>query len=274
MMGPKRGEKEIKDDQLHDSVVQLNATVMELQTRLDNSTTVNDIKHLTDAVERLSSKLDEMNVDTKLTELNNSIINIKDTLIENLVESNTKLTERVNNMEKKVTSMEKMVILTNQRSRENNIELSGIDDAVSDQKLQGVVKGILQKMDVECFDWDIQGCHRLPPRKGNSAKPTIVKFVNRKKPEEIMSRSKNLKNLDFRDLGLTSGNSIYVNINLSPAFKELNYFCRMLKKDGLVASVGSSHLHIKIKVSDQYFKINHVDDLKKLFPDRNFASRM
>ena len=45
-------------------------------------------------------------------------------------------------------------------------------------------------MEVECGELDIQGCHRLPTRKGSVTKPVIIKFLNRQKAEEILSKQK------------------------------------------------------------------------------------
>ena len=270
-MAPKKDKE--KEDQLHDSVIALTATVEKLQTRLDNLLP-DDMKDLKVAVDALSLKIDGMNIDSRLTELNDSITTMKDTVIKNLLENNTKLNVRVNVMETKITNLEKMVYLNNQRSRENNIELIGIDDSISDNNLQGVVEGIMNKMKIECFDWDIQGCHRLPLRKGSSSKPTIVKFVNRKKPELIMKCKKALKELDFTDLGLPTDSSIFANINLSPPFKELDYFCRMLKKDGLISNLDTTPTYIKIKVNGEFIRINHVNDLKTVFTQREFVSRL
>ena len=267
-MAPKKDKE--KEDQLYESVIALTATVENLKTRLDND----EMKDLKDAVDALSLKIDNMKIESRLTELNDSITIMKDTVIKNLLENNKKLNDRVYVIETKITSLEKSVFLNNQRSRENNIEFNGIDDSISDLNLQGVVEGILHKMEIECFDWDIQGCHRLPMRKGASTKPTIVKFVNRKKPEQIIKLKKVLKELDFTDLGLPIDSSIFANINLSPPFKELDYFCRMLKKDGLISNLETTHAYIKIKVNGDFIKINHVNDLKTAFPQREFVSRL
>ena len=89
-----------------------------------------------------------------------------------------------------------------------------------------------------------------------------------------MKLKKVLKELDFTDLGLPIDSSIFANINLSPPFKELDYFCRMLKKDGLISNLETTHAFIKIKVNGDFIKINHVNDLKTAFPQREFVSRL
>ena len=117
---------------------------------------------------------------------------------------------------------------------------------------------------------DIEGCHRLPMRKGCTNKPTIVKFVNRKLPESIMGRRRTLKDKNFNDIGLSSNSKIFVNINLSPAFKSLDYFFRKLKRDGMISSYITSHSMVKIKHDNRYHKIFHVNDLVELFPNVSF----
>ena len=57
---------------------------------------------------------------------------------------------------------------------------------------------------------------------------------------------------------------------LSPPYKDLDYFCRKLKKDGFITSCIASHAHIKIKHGERFLKINHVSDLKKVLPQMIF----
>ena len=45
--------------------------------------------------------------------------------------------------------------------------------------------------------YDIEGCHRLPVRKGNPGKPVIIKFVNRKSTEKAIENARNLENMDY-----------------------------------------------------------------------------
>ena len=67
---------------------------------------------------------------------------------------------------------------------------------------------------------------------------------------------------------------IFVNLNLSPMFKEMDFFCRKLKKEGEISSMSTSHANITIKVDNTFHKIFHLKDLSKLFPVENISSCM
>lgn len=273
-MAPKIDPKTISD---------LVENVEELTKRLDNFTNPDDsvvdsgnsvLKKLTEAVNKLSDTVEELNKKTTAnhTSLTNDIASIRNTVIKNLKESHTKLTVKVESMETKIIALETQLGSVAQRSRENNIEFQGIDNLIEDTVLEGTVIKLMSAMEIECFPWDIQGCHRLPARKGSLTKPVIVKFISRKKPELIVSnRSKLNCNLSHID-GLGSS-SIYVNLNLSPYFKRLDYFCRRLKKEGKVDFCSISHTNATIKFSEKYHKICHIQDLKELFPTDDFTSR-
>ena len=72
-------------------------------------------------------------------------------------------------------------------------------------------------------------------------------------------------------LGFPSDTITYVNLSLSPAFKSLDYHCRKLKKENLIADSNISRQMIKIKMLDNsYKKIMYINDLPELFTDREF----
>ena len=83
---------------------------------------------------------------------------------------------------------------------------------------------------------------------------------------------KELNSLDFSELGIS--NSIFVNINLCPAFKELDYFCRKLKREGKITSYQTSNTVIKIKKDNVYHKIYQIEDLRDIFPDDTFETKL
>ena len=269
-MAPKKDKE--KDDLL-ESVNQLTESVNKLNERFDNLATDTEFKKLNTLIVELTEKVDAFKYDEQLNELDKSITHIRDTLLNNVIASNKEMCNKLNHMEKKIVMLEKQVDLNAQRCRENNIELNGIGDEIVDTELEVTVINILKKINVECFDWDIQGCHRLPMRKGCFSKPTIVKFVNRKKPEEIMKNRKYFKDKDFVDIGLSTDTKIFANINLTPVFKELDYLCRNLKKQGKISKVNTTHTSVKIKLDERYVKICHIQDLRDLFKDMVFESK-
>ena len=266
IMGPK------KDAELYELVESLSNTVNALVKKIDDSTTDADIKKLSHSIASLTEEFCTLR-DNNLEEINKSILHIKDTLISNVVESNKKLYQKLNDAEERILKLEKTVNTNSQRSRENNLEFHGIDGCIDDSELETVVKGICNKLNVKVKLNDIVGCHRLPARRNQDCKPTIVKFLNRKKAEDVMKNRKNLKDMNFVDLGLPPNTKLYANLNLSPCFKEIDFFCRKLKTEGVLSMVDSSNRHVKIKFGERFYKLNHINDLRELFQDREFISR-
>ena len=113
----------------------------------------------------------------------------------------------------------------------------------------------------------------VPVRRNCSTKLTIIKFVCRKTAEDILRKREKFKDVDYTNIGIAEDTKIFAILNLSPAFKEPDYFCRMLKKDGLITNVDTSNRHVKIKHGDRYVKVGHVGDLRRIFKDREFKSR-
>ena len=85
----------------------------------------------------------------------------------------------------------------------------------------------------------------------------------------IIEKKKKLMDKEFTELGLPDDGEVYVNINLSPAFRSLDYFCRKLKKDTVIFTSFTSSTMVKIKLNEKglYEKITHINDLRSLFLD-------
>ena len=65
-------------------------------------------------------------------------------------------------LEERIISLEKSQDKSEQYSRRNNIELSGIPNDVPEDNLEKVVTDICHDSDVEIEPKDIEGCHHLP----------------------------------------------------------------------------------------------------------------
>ena len=130
--------------------------------------------------------------------LNESISNIKDTLIENLKVSNEKLQVRIGLLENRVNHLvneriekEKEIRATLQHSRLTQIIISGIPVDIEHTKLEATSIQILNKIkDYKIGTRDIEACHQL----GNN--DAIVRFVNRKDAEDCLLNRKNLRQLN------------------------------------------------------------------------------
>ena len=135
-------------------------------------------------------------MDSDISNLCNQISKLNDT-ISQLHSTNEKISDltvvkNVNaKLEERIISLEKSQAKSEQYSRRNNIELSGIPNDIPEDNLEKVVIGICHDSDVEIEPKDIDGCHRLPASRysRDSNKRVIVKFMNRKHLEAIFKKS-------------------------------------------------------------------------------------
>jgi hypothetical protein len=121
----------------------------------------------------------------------------------------------------------------NQYGRLENIEIGGIPTTVNDQQLQASVSEVLKKIDVNTTKNDFHAVHRL----GKEKKNTIVRFVNRKKADEVFKNIEKVKEADFS--AISGRGKIYINSNLTPEYKKLHYKLKLCKQAGRIANYGS-----------------------------------
>ena len=111
--------------------------------------------------------------------LDKEMLNLKDVIIKDLQVKNQRLRNKINNLEKKVMSLEENSNSLKQYGRRKNLEITGIPDDVDNQNLGEKVIEILDKTDINVSSKDIESCHQIGKSK-NSSKTTIVRLVNRK----------------------------------------------------------------------------------------------
>ena len=111
----------------------------------------------------------QMNIKSNITEqVNESVIGIKESIIDTLKEENKLLKRKVLKLEHKFSQSE---------AHTNNLEIQGIPSNVSDDAWKDKVINIFHLLNKNVNKNDIEDCHRL--RKA-VPKNTIVRFVNRK----------------------------------------------------------------------------------------------
>ena len=76
-----------------------------------------------------------------------------------------------------------------QYSRRECLEISGIPESISDYALEDKIQGVLRGIDVKVDTENIESCHRLKG-KGSKGK-VILKLSKRKDAEKIKSNKKN-----------------------------------------------------------------------------------
>ena len=119
----------------------------------------------------INNKLNETenNIKSSITkQVNESVIGIKESIIDTLKEENQLLKRKVLKLEHKFSQS---------KAHTNNLEIQGIPSNVSDDAWKDKVINIFHLLNKNVNKNDIEDCHRL--RKA-VPKNTIVRFVNRK----------------------------------------------------------------------------------------------
>ena len=95
-------------------------------------------------------------------------------------------------LEERIISLEESQAKSEQYSRRNSTELSGIPNDIPEDNLEKVVIDICYDSDLEIEPKDIEGCHCSPASRysRDPNKRVIVKFVNRKLTEANAKKQK------------------------------------------------------------------------------------
>ena len=116
--------------------------------------------------------------------------------------------------------------------RRNNIDIQGIPPQIPDEKLEEKVIEVSSAMNIAITKNGLEDYHRL----GKSSKSTIVRFVNRKHCNAILSKKFETSKIDKSKLGFESNVKLHVSENLTPYNQTLAWKCRELKKAGVIHS--------------------------------------
>ena len=122
---------------------------------------------------------------------------------------------------------------------------------------------------------DFEACHRLPKgRNKDIPSRTIVRLVNRRKCEEALRKRKKLK--DESLCNKLKVGRLYINESLCPYYRKIWYHCKCLFKEALVDRFWCDGV-MKISITEgndtNNHTIEHLDDLRKLFPGYDFDYR-
>ena len=128
-------------------------------------TRMQDLKESMNNLEKsiafISTKVDKIDsLDTKLesrlTEINDSLMNIKNVVIENLLKENKRLDGKINFLENKLKTTESQLHALESYCRRNNLEFEGIPSDIKDEDLEKTVIGICGSIGVDITDNDIE----------------------------------------------------------------------------------------------------------------------
>ena len=206
--------------------------------------------------------------------LTKSIDELKSTIIESLKQSNEILQMKFKALEAEVVALKKDQVeyvkqaeSSFQHGRLEQIIVSGIPESVSHEELENKCCSILNNIkSFQIGQRDIAACHRMG-KKGD----TILRFVNRKDAEDCLVNKKKLQDFDLESVGFTSDTQIFISENLSPYMSRLAYYCRILKRKGVIRKLTTFKGVIKILKSNdtesRYNVIQHKEDLARIFPN-------
>lgn len=205
-------------------------------------------------------------------EIKGEIIQLKNTIIANLVNQKKKLQSKVEFLEAKIETLEISSNNLQQYGRRNNLEISGIPDTIPSNELEDKAIEIFKAIDVDVEKSNIEACHRLGKKNtGTNSTKTIVRFVNRKYCKNALINRKKLRTIDTSTVGLNNCN-LFMNENLTPMNNTISYKCRVLKRSGLIHSTFTKDgvVHICKGEGDNPIKLQHENKLKELFPRFTF----
>ena len=178
-------------------------------------------------ISKLREELVE-NFKKSFTDIKNEMINLKEVIIKNPQNENKRLNdvEEIISLESKSNSVE-------QYGRQNNMEINGIPNSISDDNLESTVTNVLSKAtNVHVTADDIEACHGIVKSKANSKK-TIVRFINRKHCKCALVNRKKLKSFNSESIGLPNV-KLYFNENLTEYNNTLAFYGHKLKYAGLI----------------------------------------
>ena len=192
------------------------------------------------------------------------VLAIRNHVIGVLVKENRELRSRVQTLEGRMIKVEKQVNRNEQNSRKANFELDGIPESITQDQLAPNIVEIVNTISNEKITLnDVEACHRL--RTAKKPSPTIVK-MKRNHVEMIRKNKKNLMGIGNKVNSL-NGSKIFMNYNLSPSMRTIDFNARKLLKEKLVSGAWFSNSSVRIKCLDgRVINIDHEHDLFDSFP--------
>ena len=174
--------------------------------------------------------------------------------------SNTLLTTHVDKLEKKIIALEKGVISNNQYARNRQLELHRVPTTIPEKNLKKVVCSMLSLTGQNVQVCDLDKCHRL-----KNEESVIIEFKFRDKRDPVLMNRKFFKNnkKELTELGMDKA---ILTESLCKEYQELDYICRSLKRNKVIAETWffNGRLYIKHATEDERrVQITHISDLYK-----------
>ena len=139
--------------------------------------------------------------------------------------------------------------------------ISGFPDNCADTE-EMVIKR-LDKIECSVTKAEIASCHPLK-KKGQA----IVRFINRKTAEKVLSSRKKLRNINTSDMW--GENRVhYVSVNLSPEYLRFRWLAKKLKNRNIISDFGVAKYGVWIKrdSNDDRLHVEIEEDIANCLPD-------
>ena len=200
---------------------------------------------------------------------------IRDVIIQQLQEDNSKLKERVSCLEYQVIQLEIKINSLEQYGRRNNLEIEGIPTSISNDDLEKTAVAILNSINVNLDSSDVEACHRIGRSKDGKPKKTSIRIINQKFCKKALLNRKKLSSVAINDNEIQLKNKVFISENLTNYNNKIAFYYRKLTKASLVekcySSNGVVHFVTKDKWRDKATKVLHMNQLLELFPDFVFS---
>ena len=214
----------------------------------------------------ITEKVDILNTTLQTTSNNikNDVLAIREHVINVLARENRVMRSRIQTLEERMVSLEKQVNKIEQNNRKSNFELDGIPDSIKQDQLAPTIVDIVNTILPEKVTLnDVEACHRLQSRRKPA--PTIVR-MKRNQVDLIRTNRKKLHDVAGK-VNFPNGTHIFVNYNLSPNMRVVDFNARKLLKEKLIAGTWFSNASVRVKCfNGTVLKMDHEKDLFDAFP--------
>ena len=184
------------------------------------------------------------------------------------VTSELAVTKNVNDLLlKRIKDLEVRISESEQYSRRECLEITGIPESADDGHLETKVLELFEDLSVNIDERNVEACHKV----GQNGR-VIIKLSKRKDVHAILANKKKLKELDTESKGFEK--KVYINESLCKTYRSYWYKCKLLHKKGHIFSFWTSNGHVKLRVADEG-KVHcmlHESDFHKLFPLVDFST--
>lgn len=181
-----------------------------------------------------------------------------------LVSENEALRVKCASLEGNLQEVESRLVLSEQYSRRNNLEIQGVAKT-EEESLTEVLGKIGTAINEPIGEADIEVCHRVPTRSPEKTN-IIVQFKSRAKRDTVLKKAKKTR-LTSEDMGQSDKRPIYVNEHLCPALKKLLALTVKKKHENKWKSVWSSNGKIFAKQTDDAptLQVKSERDIDRIF---------